>query len=275
MGADGSLCHVAARVATRVPSAGLGDLLRGSPRTVVASLRKADGSPLDHDPFLQQDRHRNDRSGATTYWGAAASCERGIARYEPNSAASSRRRATGFPRQRRSSRGGEASRGAPVETTCSLWRGRSSPHEGGLYDRDALETWGRAASVCSGTRRTRCFHVWPRRRAASRTPPRSLAPRPARPRCGYSDGTTSACGITAPPASNSAPNRLDHCGPRTPLRRRRYSRRSASGSAQPCPRQARRQGQLLDLRDDARNIGAECLPRDTDIVGCDTQVSPR
>src|SRR5947209_840688 len=40
------------------------------PRAVVASLRKADGRLLDHNPIdsFSMDRHRNDRSGATTYW---------------------------------------------------------------------------------------------------------------------------------------------------------------------------------------------------------------
>ena len=40
------------------------------PRTVVASLRKADGSSLNHNPInsFSMDRYRNDKSGATTYW---------------------------------------------------------------------------------------------------------------------------------------------------------------------------------------------------------------
>jgi 2-polyprenyl-6-methoxyphenol hydroxylase-like FAD-dependent oxidoreductase len=60
------------------------------PRTVVASLRKADGSPLDHNPIksFSMDRHRNDRSGATTYWVRGGELLNvWIARYEPNSAA--------------------------------------------------------------------------------------------------------------------------------------------------------------------------------------------
>ena len=46
------------------------------PRAVVASLRKADGSPLDHNPmkFFSMDRHRNDKSGATTYWVRGGDC---------------------------------------------------------------------------------------------------------------------------------------------------------------------------------------------------------
>jgi salicylate hydroxylase len=36
----------------------------------VAALRKADGGPLDNNPIdsFSMDRHRNDKSGATTYW---------------------------------------------------------------------------------------------------------------------------------------------------------------------------------------------------------------
>src|SRR5438477_12778877 len=70
------------------------------PRTVVASLRKADGSPLDHNPInsFSMDRHRNDRSGATTYWVRGGELLNvWIARYEPDSAAFEQEEGDWFP----------------------------------------------------------------------------------------------------------------------------------------------------------------------------------
>ena len=53
------------------------------------------------------------------------------------------------------------------------------PTKWGLYDRDALETWFRAAFVFSVTRRTRCFpHSARPQLKPSRTLPPSLAPLP-------------------------------------------------------------------------------------------------
>jgi hypothetical protein len=67
---------------------------------VVASLRKADGSPLDHNPInsFSMDRHRNDRSGATTYWVRGGELLNvWIARYEPDSAAFEQEEGDWFP----------------------------------------------------------------------------------------------------------------------------------------------------------------------------------
>ena len=70
------------------------------PRTVVASLCKADGSPLDHNPIdsFSMDRHRTDRSGATTYWVRGGELLNvWIARYEPDSAAFEQEEGDWFP----------------------------------------------------------------------------------------------------------------------------------------------------------------------------------
>ena len=70
------------------------------PRTVVASLRKADGRALDHNPIdsFSMDRHRTDRSGATTYWVRGGELLNvWIARYEPDSVAFEQEEGDWFP----------------------------------------------------------------------------------------------------------------------------------------------------------------------------------
>jgi salicylate hydroxylase len=70
------------------------------PRAAVAALRRADGSPLDHNPIdtFSMDRHRNDKSGATTYWVRGGELLNvWIARYEPDSAAFEQEEGDWFP----------------------------------------------------------------------------------------------------------------------------------------------------------------------------------
>jgi salicylate hydroxylase len=117
------------------------------PRTVVASLRKADGSPLDHNPInsFSMDRHRNDRSGATTYWVRGGELLNvWIARYEPDSAAFEQEEGDWFPvsqeeilREVGEAFTGSASRDDLLALAGAIVR----PTKWGLYDRDALETW--------------------------------------------------------------------------------------------------------------------------------------
>src|SRR5206468_6945197 len=100
------------------------------PRAAVAALRKADGRPLDHNPIdsFSMDRHRNDKSGATTYWVRGGELLNvWIARYEPTPPRSSRRRATGFRSAGRRcfARSARHFWDTQAETTCSRWRGRS------------------------------------------------------------------------------------------------------------------------------------------------------
>ena len=117
------------------------------PRAAVASLRKADGSPLDNNPIdsFSMDRHRNDRSGATTYWVRGGELLNvWIAHYEPDLPRSSRRRATGFPSggRRSCARWARPSTGsASREDLLALAGAIVRPTKWGLYDRDALETW--------------------------------------------------------------------------------------------------------------------------------------
>jgi salicylate hydroxylase len=58
------------------------------------------GSPLDHNPInsFSMDRHRNDRSGATTYWVRGGELlNLWIARYESDSAAFEQEEGDWFP----------------------------------------------------------------------------------------------------------------------------------------------------------------------------------
>src|SRR3569832_1392365 len=117
------------------------------PRTVVASLRKAGGSPLDHNPIdsFSMDRHRTDRSGATTYWVRGGELLNvWIARYEPDSAAFEQEEGDWFPVSREEilrevdeAFTGSASRDDLLALAGAIVR----PTKWGLYDRDALETW--------------------------------------------------------------------------------------------------------------------------------------
>lgn len=113
----------------------------------VAALRKADGGPLDNNPIdsFSMDRHRNDKSGATTYWVRGGELLNvWIARYEPDSAAFEQKEGDWFPvgREEILREVGEAFEGsASREDLLALAGAIVGPTKWGLYDRDALETW--------------------------------------------------------------------------------------------------------------------------------------
>jgi len=117
------------------------------PRAVVASLRKADGSSLDNNPTnsFSMDRHRNDKSGATTYWVRGGELLNvWIARYEPDSAAFEQEEGDWFPVSQEEilREVGEAFEGsASRDDLLALAGAIVRPTKWGLYDRDALETW--------------------------------------------------------------------------------------------------------------------------------------
>ncbi|UPJ25012.1 cytochrome b5 domain-containing protein [Bradyrhizobium sp. CW1] len=117
------------------------------PRTGVASLRKANGNPLDHNPInsFSMDRHRADRSGATTYWVRGGELLNvWIAHYEPESAAFEQEEGDWFPvsQQEIVREVGEAFAGHPSRDDLIALSGAIvRPTKWGLYDRDALETW--------------------------------------------------------------------------------------------------------------------------------------
>lgn len=117
------------------------------PRTGVASLRKANGNPLDHNPInsFSMDRHRADRSGATTYWVRGGELLNvWIAHYEPESAAFEQEEGDWFPvsQQEIVREVGEAFAGHPSRDDLIALSGAIvRPTKCGLYDRDALETW--------------------------------------------------------------------------------------------------------------------------------------
>jgi salicylate hydroxylase len=117
------------------------------PRAQVALLRKADGTPLDHNPIdsFSMDRHRNDKSGATTYWVRDGELLNvWIARYEPDSAAFEQEEGDWFPVSREEilREVAEAFTGSPSRDDLLALAGAIvRPTKWGLYDRDALETW--------------------------------------------------------------------------------------------------------------------------------------
>jgi len=117
------------------------------PRAAVAALRKADGSPLDRNPIdsFSMDRHRNDKSGATTYWVRGGELLNvWIARYEPDSAAFEQEEGDWFPVNRDEvlREVGEAFAGSSsLDDLLALAGAIVRPTKWGLYDRDALETW--------------------------------------------------------------------------------------------------------------------------------------
>jgi salicylate hydroxylase len=117
------------------------------PRAAVAALRKADGSALDRNPIdsFSMDRHRNDKSGATTYWVRGGELLNvWIARYEPDSAAFEQEEGDWFPvsrdevlREVEEAFSGSTS----LDDLLALAGAIVRPTKWGLYDRDALETW--------------------------------------------------------------------------------------------------------------------------------------
>jgi salicylate hydroxylase len=91
------------------------------------------------------DRHRNDKSGATTYWVRGGELLNvWIARYEPDSAAFEQEEGDWFPvsqdevlREVDEAFAGSATRDDLLALAGAIVR----PTKWGLYDRDALETW--------------------------------------------------------------------------------------------------------------------------------------
>ena len=106
-----------------------------------ASLRKADRSPLDHNPLdcFSMDRHRTERSGATTYWVRGGELLNvWIARYEPDSAAFEQEEGDWLPVSREEilrevgeAFTGSASRDDLLALAGAIFR----PTKWGLYDR--------------------------------------------------------------------------------------------------------------------------------------------
>jgi salicylate hydroxylase len=117
------------------------------PRAAVASLRKADGSPLNHNPIdsFSMDRHRNDKSGATTYWVRGGELLNvWISHYQPDSAEFEQEEGDWFPVSQEDivREVGEAFAGsASREDLLALAGAIVRPTKWGLYDRDALDTW--------------------------------------------------------------------------------------------------------------------------------------
>ncbi len=117
------------------------------PRAAVASLTKADGSPLDNNPIhsFSMDRHKTDRSGVTTYWVRGGELLNvWIARYEPDSSEFEREEGDWFPVSREEivREVSEAFAESPNrEDLIALAGAVVRPTKWGLYDRDALETW--------------------------------------------------------------------------------------------------------------------------------------
>lgn len=117
------------------------------PRATVASLTKADGSPLDNNPIhsFSMDRHKTDRSGATTYWVRGGELLNvWIARYEPDSSEFEQEEGDWFPVSREEivREVSEAFAETPNrEDLIALAGAVVRPTKWGLYDRDALETW--------------------------------------------------------------------------------------------------------------------------------------
>ena len=104
----------------------------------VASLRRADGSPLEHNPIgsFSMDRHRNDKSGATTYWVRGGELLNvWIARYEPDSAEFEQEEGDWFPvsRQEIPPRGGRGFHWQRNQRTMPLWQARSFAPRSGVY----------------------------------------------------------------------------------------------------------------------------------------------
>lgn len=117
------------------------------PRATVAALRKPDGRPLDHNPIhsFSMDRHKTERSGATTYWVRGGELLNvWIARYEPDSTAFEQEEGDWFPiSQEEITRDvGAAFAELPnCDDLVALAGAMVRPTKWGLYDRDALETW--------------------------------------------------------------------------------------------------------------------------------------
>ncbi|WP_247455641.1 NAD(P)-binding protein [Bradyrhizobium sp. 166] len=207
------------------------------PRTGVASLRKANGNPLDHNPInsFSMDRHRADRSGATTYWVRGGELLNvWIAHYEPESAAFEQEEGDWFPvsQQEIVREVGEAFAGHPSRDDLIALSGAIvRPTKWGLYDRDALETWVQGRICLLGDAAHPMLPTSVKELLSpSKTPPPLPAPlRFTSAMCLQPCCTTNACGITALPAFNWDPNLPSTiCERRTPLSRRRYWRDSMS-----------------------------------------------
>jgi 2-polyprenyl-6-methoxyphenol hydroxylase-like FAD-dependent oxidoreductase/predicted heme/steroid binding protein len=117
------------------------------PREAVASLRKADGSPLDNNPIhsFSMDRYKTDTSGVTSYWVRGGELLNvWIAHCEPDSSEFEQEEGDWFSvDQEEVVRDvGRAFGKTPYRDDLLALAGAIvRPTKWGLYDRDALETW--------------------------------------------------------------------------------------------------------------------------------------
>ena len=206
-----------------------------APRASIASLRKADGSPLDYNPIdsYTMDVIKNDYAFAMTYWVRGGELLNiALMYYEPNAAEFERDDwGDWFPidhaeMQRMMSRAfGDDPRKHDV---LALAGAMQNPTKWGLYDRDAFEHWQDGRVCLLGDAAIRCCRRWVKaRRSRSRTVPRSRAASSCTARTSIARcSTTSACAITARRAFSS---RRSSCSS-TSSRRIRRSADAAQGA---------------------------------------------
>ncbi len=117
------------------------------PRAKVAGLRKADGSPMDHNPVdsLSMDVRKTQRAWALTYWVRGGELLNvWAAYYEPNSAAFEGDEGDWFaadPAEMRERMGIAFEGDVRLDDVLALVGGIEKPTKWGLYDRDAFEHW--------------------------------------------------------------------------------------------------------------------------------------
>ncbi len=117
------------------------------PRAVVASMTKADGSPMDHNPIdsFSMDVRRNPWAWCVTYWVRGGELLNvWLAYYEPDSAEFEGDEGDWFPvdHAEMAEKMSKAFAGdARHDDVLALAAGITRPTKWGLYDRDALEQW--------------------------------------------------------------------------------------------------------------------------------------
>lgn len=117
------------------------------PRDRVASLRKADGSPMDHNPVdsLSMDVRKTQRAWALTYWVRGGELLNVWSAYhEPDSAEFEGDEGDWFaadPAEMRQRMGTAFAGDLRLDDVLALVGGIEKPTKWGLYDRDAFEHW--------------------------------------------------------------------------------------------------------------------------------------